>query len=263
MEYVGFYNCSNGKHQATSIPFVILSYILLNSLIHDIFFLAFETKHMTENKRPTQAFIFNDKTGDHELICVSFRGTSLFSADDWSTDLDLSFFRLQGIGNIHMGFLKALGLQKNEKWYASWPKEIEQDKRDAKTFAYYKIRQVLKEKLKENKNARFIVTGHSLGGALAVLFPAILAFHNEFELLERLEGVYTFGQPRVGDDEFCRYMEDLLGVKRYFRLVYANDIVPRIPFDNSDLLFKHFGYCYYFNSFYKGQVLSLLYNPDL
>lgn len=210
---------------------------------------------MTEKERPTQAFIFSDKTGYHELICVSFRGTSPLSADDWCTDLDLSWFNLDGIGKVHMGFLKALGLQKHSNKYAWFPKELIQDKQSENTFAYYKIRQVLKERLKENKNARFIVTGHSLGGALAVVFSAILAFHNELELLERLEGVYTFGQPRVGNEDFCLFMKDLLGVKRYFRFVYANDIVPRIPFDDNDFHFKHFGYCYYFNSFYKGQVL--------
>ncbi|KAL8234121.1 hypothetical protein R6Q59_020221 [Mikania micrantha] len=222
MEYVGFYNCSN----------------------------AFETKQLSEKKHPTQAFMFVDKTGDHDLICISFRGTSPFSADDWCTDLDFSWYRLTGIGKVHMGFMKALGLQKN----TSWPKEIGEHMNDDETYAYYKIRQDLRQKLDENPTARFIVTGHSLGGALAVLFPAILGYHREFKLLKRLAGVYTFGQPRVGDDEFCRFMENLLGAQRYFRFVYGNDIVPRIPFDDSDLMFKHFGYCYYFNSFYKGQV---------
>ncbi|XP_076941413.1 triacylglycerol lipase OBL1-like [Bidens hawaiensis] len=231
MEFVGFYNCSD----------------------------AFDTKSATTKEHPTQAFIFIDKTGDHDLICVSFRGTSPFSADDWCTDLDFSWFLLHGIGKVHMGFMKALGLQKN----VSWPKELEEyEEYDDKIFAYYKIRQVLREKLDENKNTRFIVTGHSLGGALAVLFPVILRFHKEFELLERLAGVYTFGQPRVGDGEFCKSMESLLGVERYFRLIYSNDIVPRIPFDDSDFMFKHFGYCYYFNSFYKGQVMKEVPNKN-
>nr|GEW48218.1 alpha/beta hydrolase fold protein [Tanacetum cinerariifolium] len=233
MEHLGFYNCTN----------------------------AFDTK-MTEKTQSTQAFVFCDKTRDRELICVSFRGTSPFCADDWCMDFNISWFRLEGIGKVHMGFLKALGLQKCKDRYAKWPKEIEEDKQNKNAFAYYKIRELLREKLKKNKNARFIVTGHSLGGALAVLFPAILAFHNEFELLERLEGVYTYGQPRVGDPDFCRFMEDLLGANRYFRFVYANDIVPRIPSENSDFQFKHFGYCYYFNSFYKGQVVKEVENKN-
>ncbi|PWA46033.1 alpha/Beta hydrolase fold protein [Artemisia annua] len=244
MEHIGFYNCSN-----------------VYALIPQHISLAFDTK-MTEKTQSTQAFVFCDKSVDHELICVSFRGTSPFCADDWCMDFDISWFRLEGIGKVHMGFLKALGLQKCKERYAKWPKEIEEDKQNGNTFAYYKIRELLREKLKKNKNARFMVTGHSLGGALAVLFPAILAFHNEFELLERLDGVYTFGQPRVGDDNFCRFMEDLLGVNRYFRFVYANDIIPRVPFDNSDFQFKHFGYCYHFNSFYNGQVVKEVPNKN-
>ncbi|PWA56610.1 alpha/Beta hydrolase fold protein [Artemisia annua] len=162
----------------------------------------------------------------------------------------------------HIGFYNCSnGLQKCNERYAKWPKEIEEDKQNGHTFAYYKIRELLREKLKKNKNVRFMVTGHSLGGALAVLFPAILAFHKEFELLERLDGVYTFGQPRVGDDNFCRFMEDL-GVNRYFRFVYANDIVPIVPFDNSDFGFKHFGNCYHFNSFYNGQVVKEVHNKN-
>ncbi|KAK9054091.1 hypothetical protein SSX86_025168 [Deinandra increscens subsp. villosa] len=232
MEHLGFYDCTN----------------------------AFDTTPEIEKDHPTQAFMFTDKTGDHDLICISFRGTSPLSADDWCTDLDISWFHLNGIGKVHAGFMKALGLQKESQNKLSWPKEIESQTKDGeKLFAYYKIRQVLREKLAENKNTRFMVTGHSLGGALAVLFPAVLGYHKEFELLEKLEGVYTFGQPRVGDSEFCDFMKNLLGVEsqeRYFRFVYSNDIVPRIPFDHPDLLFKHFGYCYYFNSFYKGQVMN-------
>ncbi|KAI3726290.1 hypothetical protein L1987_66087 [Smallanthus sonchifolius] len=94
------------------------------------------------------------------------------------------------------------------------------------------------------------------GAALSVIFPAILAHHNETKLLSKLEGVYTFGQPRVGDNKFGEYMKEVLVTHdlRYHRFVYCNDLVPRVPFDSSDLYFKHFGDCHYYNSFYKGQM---------
>ena len=49
------------------------------------------------------------------------------------------------------------------------------------------------------------------------------------DFVPRLAGVYTFGQPRVGDSTFreCYNFSGLMG--RTFRVVHADDIVPRVP----------------------------------
>lgn len=126
----------------------------------------------------------------------------------------------------------------------------------AEMTAYFAVRCKLKSLLKEHKNAKFMVTGHSLGGALAILFPTVLVLHEEEEVMKRLLGVHTFGQPRIGNMQLGRYMETHLvhPVPKYWRVVYCNDLVPRMPYDDKTFLYKHFGVCLYYNSLYIQQV---------
>lgn len=200
-----------------------------------------------QEKATTQAFIMEDK---NDTIVVGFRGTEPFDADAWSSDVDLSWYELPGIGKIHGGFMKALGLLKSQ----GWPPE--HNNSGGPETCYYAIRKQLTQLLQKNDKAKFVLTGHSLGGALAALFPAILGLHGDSFLLDRLEGVYTFGQPRLGDDKFGQYMHMLIEKHSFncIRFVYSYDLVPRLPYDDSTLLFKHFGTCVYINSLYKGKV---------
>ncbi|KAL9385941.1 hypothetical protein Peur_022951 [Populus x canadensis] len=213
-------------------------------------FFDFWNDHL--NQASTHAFMFQDTKADPNLFVLAFRGTEPFDAYGWATDVDLSWYKFKGIGQIHRGFMKALGSQNN-----GWPKEIIEPDHDH-LYAYYETRQMLRDIVSKNEQAKFIVTGHSLGGALAILFVAVLTMHGEAELLERLEGVYTFGQPRVGDEEFGEYMID--GLKKhkvkYLRYVYCNDMVPRVPFDNNSFFYKHFWECKYYTSWYKEKVMQ-------
>ncbi len=70
---------------------------------------------------------------------------------------------------------------------------------------------------------RFIVTGHSLGGALAVMGAKILTGAG-FEVA----AVYTFGQPRVWNAKGAANYNEKLG-DRTFRFVNEGDPVPMVP----------------------------------
>ncbi|XVE55881.1 hypothetical protein DITRI_Ditri03aG0192700 [Diplodiscus trichospermus] len=204
--------------------------------------------------KSTPALMLQDTRSNPNLIVVAFRGTEPFDADDWRTDVDLSWYKLKGLdwGKTHRGFMHVLGLQKK----IGWPKQIQQCS-DLHQYAYYTLREKLREVLQENPDAKFILTGHSLGGALAILFAAVLMFHEEEWLSERLDGVYTFGQPRVGDDKFGEIMEEKMRKfdVKYFKYVYSYDIVPRLPFDDKLFWYKDFGTCLYVDSFYKEKRL--------
>ncbi|KAJ4962979.1 hypothetical protein NE237_022918 [Protea cynaroides] len=212
-----------------------------------------------QKQKSTQVFILCDKPKDANLILISFRGTEPFDADDWSTDFDYSWYEIPKIGKVHMGFLEALGLG-NRADATTFQMHLQENVQpleyqllsDDKMTAYYTVRSKLRILLQEHKNASFVLTGHSLGGALAILFPAVLLLHQEKALMQRLLGVYTFGQPRVGDKGLGSFVEAHVNhpIPRYFRVVYCNDLVPRLPYDDKTFLYKHFGLCLYYNSCY-------------
>lgn len=72
------------------------------------------------------------------------------------------------------------------------------------------------------------VCGHSLGGALAVLFAIGLAADPDSrEIAERLRAVYTFGQPMLVVEpipDVARFTAE-----RIFRHVYQRDVIPALP----------------------------------
>ncbi len=124
---------------------------------------------------------------------------------------------------------------------------------DDQKLAYDDITKKVAEIIHDNPDAKVFITGHSLGGALATLYGAMLFYNAEHEITDKLAAIYTFGQPRVGDKEFAKYGETHLK-DQYFRVVYCNDIVPRVPFDNEIFEYKHIGECSYYDSVYNGLV---------
>ena len=72
------------------------------------------------------------------------------------------------------------------------------------------------------------ITGHSMGGALAVLTAALIHATPELKLQPKLRAIYTFGQPMVGDEDFAHRFEKDIGNKLK-RHVHGLDVVPRLP----------------------------------
>ncbi|CAB5368869.1 unnamed protein product [Rhizophagus irregularis] len=95
--------------------------------------------------------------------------------------------------------------------------------------------------IRENPTFQVGFTGHSLGGALATL-SALDAIHKAPELAKN-ENLFltTFGQPRVGDKKFAKFVDENI---KAIRTIVRGDPIPRlppswpIPFIGS---YKHFG----------------------
>ena len=110
------------------------------------------------------------------------------------------------------------------------------------------------------------LSGHGLGGSLAVLAAFRLAKDGV-----PVQGVYTFGQPRVGDTRFSQRYADGLGLAKdgspLYRIVYESDIVPRLkpPYIKSARMvtntlspYVHFG-----SMIYLGGDGAISVNPGL
>ncbi|CUE81955.1 lipase, putative [Bodo saltans] len=107
----------------------------------------------------------------------------------------------------------------------------------------------------KSKSPSVLVTGHSLGGALAILggVDVTLLLRDQTSDIH----VYTYGEPRVGNPAWAKWVAEsvLIGGKQY-RLTHESDPVPRLPplefgflhvphevWYNNDLAGDHFTVC--------------------
>ncbi|MBV9957216.1 MAG: lipase family protein [Acidobacteria bacterium] len=156
----------------------------------------------------TQCFVMHDEAA----IIVAFRGTQL--DDFWAKVIDIStdvhFIPVpDGAGGlVHQGFLEGL------------------------SFVWEPLRAHLGELL--NGERRLWLTGHSLGAALATLAAERL----NRETAAVVQGLYTYGSPRVGDSNFkSRFAHKNLAA-RTFRIVNNSDLIARVP---PRILYTHIG----------------------
>lgn len=188
-------------------------------------------RYFNNRGRDTQAYMFRTDA----FMVLAFRGSQ--EPQDWMTNLatQLRNFTLQedGVtalssykGRVHTGFFLAWAI-------------IEKS-------VLAQIRKWREEQTIAGKPALpLYVTGHSLGGALATMATAALV-ESEIDVA----GLYTFGQPRVGDRTFVRQLSASTCGK-VFRFVNHNDIVPHVPppfsLWNPTRFYGHVGAASYFN----------------
>lgn len=200
-------------------------------------FVRHNFRYFNNKGRDTQAYMFRTE----QFMVLAFRGSQ--EPKDWLTNVTtqlrsftifkdgataLSSYK----GRVHTGFFLAWAI-------------IEQSV----------LSQIAKWRLEMQAQGKMLpplyVTGHSLGGALATMAAASLS-DNGVEVA----GVYTFGQPRVGDRTFASQLNKHID-GRVFRFVNNNDIVPHVPppFSvwNPTRLYGHVGIVKYFNS--RGTIL--------
>ncbi len=84
------------------------------------------------------------------------------------------------------------------------------------------VMEPLLQRIERDPKPLYLV-GHSLGGAMALMYGMRLKIMGH-----EVAGIYTSGQPRVGNEEFYAQVKELVG-DRYYRLEHVNDITPRVP----------------------------------
>jgi len=143
--------------------------------------------------------------GGRGATIVSFAGTDPLKVSDWHTD----FSALPSPDGLHRGFANSLDS------------------------AWSPIEGAIAAR--PNTEQALFFTGHSLGGALALIAAERAA--SDPAVKARATGVYVFGCPRAGGDAFFNTYTLLFGDST-FRLVHGSDIVATVPPAG---LFRHVG----------------------
>jgi hypothetical protein len=138
---------------------------------------------------------------EHRDVVLAFRGT--VSRANWVTDFDGQWISTNWCPKckVHRGFWKT--------WMQSKPH----------------LTQAVREAVQANPNYTLVITGHSLGGAVATLAAA--DFRRTFKDLCNETELYTFGSPRVGNVYLVKYLTHLSD--KSYRITIPEDPVPKLP----------------------------------
>jgi triacylglycerol lipase len=142
------------------------------------------------------------KEGEQPYVVIAFRGTDK-NPSEWLTGVS-ALPKVQGETKVHTGFYEAFHVNKAEGGITV--KE--------------KVQQIMDSADAKDENGEplpLYITGHSLGGALALMATQALA--------KDINGAcYTFGAPRIANYEFFAKLKTPV-----YRIVNSSDVLPRVP----------------------------------
>ena len=186
--------------------------------------LSLKLEHLgAETGEGTQGFFVHDEENE-KVVIVAFAGTHVeqspvifhkfrlptINGRDLLTDGQFPTEKFPKGGSVHSGFLDALS--------TVWTKSL-QDRLHA---------------IQDRSNAKIWFTGHSLGAGLATLAAASFGADN-------VQGLYTFGSPRVGDAEFAHNLHPMSTFRVVNNLDFVTAIPPEIPIALGAARYVHVG----------------------
>ncbi|CAK9862890.1 unnamed protein product [Sphagnum jensenii] len=152
-------------------------------------------------------------------IVIAFRGTQMTSMQNWAEDLYFKQLDVKYPGvtdaMVHKGFYAAYHNTSLHDYIVAAVQTVQRERNDL----------------------RILVTGHSMGGAMASFCALDLTTNYGVRNIQ----VYTFGQPRIGNPAFAAYYSE--NVPLTIRVTHAHDVVPHLPpyyFLMGEKTYRHF-----------------------
>lgn len=165
-----------------------------------------KSKHLqstASSSLTTPSSLITDVTGfvaaDHtnKLIVVAFRGSA--SIQNWIANFDITAVPTD----------LCPGCTAHKGFWTSW------------TEARKSVLDAIKTSCKTNPDYALVLTGHSLGGAIASLAAA------ELRKSGYSAALYTYGAPRFASSRLSDFISGQTGGN--YRITHYNDPVPRLP----------------------------------
>jgi hypothetical protein len=175
------------------------------------------------------------RTFDKKIAIVCFRGTEVSNILNWLTDAGTKKERFnihpdQKDGPyVHAGFFRNF----KEVWgtiqaHLRRPFLLGPGISHQESLKYDSVDPTYGDGDESDLLEAIYITGHSLGGAMALLAGLALESSENKDLWRKLRGVYTYGQPMAIDDKARHGLQNRVG-GRIFRHIFENDIVPHLP----------------------------------